>query len=292
METTKIQKPKVINIYGLVFQALKLQPKFFVPFILFVILELIALLFIFVTPRQPFISVLGPIVKAFWGEAFLHYPTNFVLLPRLASLARTVLSVIFGSLLTGAAVSMVNEYYNKRQVKANAGLLNGFKKYLTLFTFVLILTILFFGSIKIFYWALAKYFMAGFKTLLFIKPRFWLGPMAIFINILIGLFIQSLFIYTIPAIMIDNIKLLRAMGRSLKLFAKYFGQTITLVGLPILVYIPIIILQYKTSFIINRVFPEFVLVIAIFSAIISALVTDILITISTAFLYLKLKEIQ
>jgi hypothetical protein len=90
--------------------------------------------------------------------------------------------------------------------------------------------------------------------------------------------------------MIDNSKLLNAIGRSLVLFSKYFVQTIILVGLPVLVYIPILILQYKTPYIINHVFPEFVLVIAISAAIISSLVIDILITTSTTFLYLKVKE--
>jgi hypothetical protein len=290
MESTKSPKPKVINIYRLVFQALKFQPKLFVPFIIFVALELLALLFIFVTPRLPFIKVFGPPVKTFFGEAFLHYPANFILLPKLASHARMVLALVFGSLLTGAAVSMVNEHYNKRHVRANPALFNAFKKYTTLFTFVLILTIIFFGSIKVFYWALTKYFMAGFKSFLFIKPRLWLGPLSIVVNIVIGVFIQGLFIYTIPSIMIDNLKLVKAIGRSLAMFARYFVQTITLVSLPVLVYIPIIILQYKTPYIIEHVFPEFVLLIAIFAAIMSSLVIDILITTSTTFLYLKVKD--
>jgi hypothetical protein len=112
------------------------------------------------------------------------------------------------------------------------------------------------------------------------------------VNFLLAIFIQSAFIYAIPLLIIENEKLLGAIWRSFILFKKLFIPTTILVALPMLFYIPIVILQHKNAFLVYRVLPEIVLLISVLNAVVSALVIDCLMTVSTTVLYLLHKEKQ
>jgi hypothetical protein len=278
------------NIYQLTFHSLKSQPKIFIPFLIFAAIESVFLFFIYVAPRVPFRTVLGPPIRAFWGEGFLHYPANFLLLPKLASMSRTFLSVILGSLTSGLAVSMIFEIYNKKTIKFPSIINSTIKKYISLFGVVLCITIIFYVLVRLAFICLTKYFMAGHAALLSLKPGIWLGPILVCINLLIGIFVQAVFIYVIPLLIVEQEKLFKAIVKSFALFTKLFIPTLVLIILPILFYIPIIVLQYHGPYLINKVFPEAILIVSFLSIIMSSLVIDFLITVSTTFLYLNNRD--
>ena len=144
--------------------------------------------------------------------------------------------------------------------------------------------------IKIITVGLVKYFTAGHSRLLFLKPGIWLGPGLMMINFLLALLIQSVFIYAIPILIIEKEKLVKAIIKSILLFKKLFVPTLILVGLPMLFYVPVIILQYNNTILMDRFFPEITLWVLLLSIIVSSLVVDSLATISTAVLYLMHKE--
>lgn len=272
--------------YQATFRSLKSHPLIYVPFIIFATLESIALSLIYLAPRMPLRLVLGPPIKTFWGERFLHYPANFILLPKLASLNRMALTVILSSLLTGVAVAMAYDIYNKKVVKLSAAFKAALKKYIYLFFVVFIFTLSFFITSKIISVGLARYFIAGHSRLLFLKASLWLGPVLSGINFIIALIIQSAFIYAIPVLIIGNKNLIKSIVTSFALFKKLFIPTLILVGLPMLFYLPIMVLNYNTLFLIYRVFPEFVLLVSFLGIIMSSLVIDPLVTISVTLFYL------
>ncbi len=285
------KKPvSIVSLYLTVLQLVKSQPKLFIPFIIFVIVDLSFLFIIFVAPRQPFNVVLAPPIRAFWGEKFLHYPANFLLIPKLAALSRNFLSCLIGSLLTGCAVAMLADSYNKKVTRFFPSLKAGFKKYLSLFSVVFIITLLFWGCLKLLEIGLIKYFSSGHATLLFLKPRVWFGPLLIVINLFITILIQGAFVYAIPFLMLKDQNLFKALFKSLGLFVKFFIPTVILIGLPVLLYLPIIVLQFKTAFLISRFFPESVLYICVAAAILNAVVIDLLITFSTTVLFLQNRD--
>lgn len=272
--------------YNTSLKSLKNHPALFLPFLIFAILEVIVLVIIYLAPRMPLRLILGPVIRTFWGERFLHYPVNFLLLPKLASLSRMALAVIFSSLLTGMAVALVFAVYNKKHLKLKEAFKSALKKYSSLFIVVLIFTLLFYFLVKLVIIVLVSYFMAGHSRLLFLKAGLWMGPILLSINFMLALLIQSAFVYAIPLLIIEKQKLIKAVIGSFVLFKKLFIPTLILVGLPMLVYIPIIILNSKTAFLIDKVFPEFILLVSFLSIIISSLVIDTIVTVSTTFLYL------
>ena len=245
---------------------------------------------IYFAPRMPLKTLFGPPISTFWGEKFLHYPLNFILMPKLAGISRMCLSVLFGSLLTGLAVLIIYDLYQGKTIKLKNDFWAALKNYASLFIIVLVFTSLFYFFSKIFSIILIKYFTAGHTKLLFLGIKFWLGPAFITLNFIFGIFIQSAFVYAIPILFVEKAKLLTAISRSLRLFKKHFVYTTTLVGLPFLLYLPIMALNANTSLLISKTFPEFILIVSIIGIAIASLVIDPLITLSTMLFYLDTKE--
>ena len=281
---------KVIKTYTLTSKSFKQKPILWVPFAVYFAIELITLAILYLAPRMPLKIIFAPPIRTFWGERFLHYPYNFLLLPKLFSLSRMFSSVVLGSLLTGMAVVIISHIYQKKHIKLGLSFKAAFKKYISLFTIVLIVTMLFFYLTKVMPWLLIKYFSAGHAKLLFLKAQIWMGPILLCLNYILILLLQAFFIYAIPVLLIGQEKLLKSIMKSFVLCKRMFIPTIILVGIPMLIYIPFTIVNQNIFFLINNVFPEFVLIVLIFSSFMSSLVVDALVTTSTTLLYLANKD--
>ena len=70
------------------FQLVRRYPIIVAPFIGVAMFEGFVLAVLFLAPRPPLSMALAPIIRAFWGEQFLHYPTNFLLLPKIFEYSR------------------------------------------------------------------------------------------------------------------------------------------------------------------------------------------------------------
>jgi len=278
------------RVYDRTTQAIKNNPVLLLPFAAFAAFEFITLIIIYLAPRMPLKLLLGPPIRALWGEKFLHYPVNFILLPRLISLARIGLTVVIGSFLTGVATILVFNIYRKTKINLKNVFNLALKKYVSLFAIVLLFTLVFYFLDKITTKLLIKYFVSGHSRLLFLGPKIWLGPALACLNFTLAVIVQSAFVYAIPILLIEGETLTKAVLKSILLFKKLFLKTIILVGLPMLIYIPIITLQSEPAFLITRLFPEAVLLMSILSLIICSLVIDLSITLTTTHLYLMHKD--
>ncbi|RJP28778.1 MAG: hypothetical protein C4533_03030 [Candidatus Omnitrophota bacterium] len=280
----------VIKVYKTLFSTLKEHRQLILPFIYFAYFELAALIFIFIIPRDPFVRVFGPWVRTFWGEAFLHYPANFFLMPKLVSLSRMFLSIFIGSLVSGTVVLSVLEAIGNKRSYLKQSFKSASKNYISLFFIVFVITLSFYFLTKLLTIGLIKYFAGGHTKLLFIGTRAWLGPILSIISFLIALFIQSGFAYAIPFLLIEKKKIIPSVISSFKLFKKKFFATLLLVGLPMVIYGPVIVLNYNTKFLVFNVFPEFILLVSLLGIAIATLLIDPLVTIGTTILFLSDKD--
>ena len=80
------------------------------------------------------------------------------------------------------------------------------------------------------------------------------------------------------------------MLKSIRLYLKLLIPTTALVAIPMLLYIPIIILRNNTQYLINAFFPESIVLLGILAIAVASLVIDPIVTISTTYLYLLKKE--
>lgn len=281
------------EIYFLTFETFKKHNKVLIPFAIFVGIEALALVFIYFLPRMPLVKLFGPPIRTFWGENFLHYPTFFILLPKLASHVKTILSCLIGGITSAMAVMLVQNIYLKQKLDIKKSFLTNIKKYIYFFIIIFIVTALFYGITNSVGSLLAKYFIKGqHAKLLFIKSNIWLGPIMTIFGLITALGIQALFIYAFPFIVIENKKLFPAIWQGILLLKKFFLKNLILIGIPMLLFIPIIMIQTNTIFLISKTFPEITFFVGIISIIVNSLIIDSITTISTTYLFLKNREVK
>ena len=263
------------NAYGVAASALSKDHRIYLPFLIFAVVELLSLVFMYLAPRMPLKAVMGPIITTFWGDRFLHYPQNFFLLPKLALLARTVLSIFLGSLLTGAAVA----YLYKKQF------MTAFRKYTDLLIIVFVLTATYYVVYKVMTLLMVHYFSAGHAKLLFGRADLWLGPIRDLLNQLLALVLQSLFAYAIPVLILTDKKFFGAIVASFKFSVRHAILTLFFVGLPMLIAVPLIILNYNGPLLMLTFFPEIIFWLGVLGIVVNSLLIDPMITLSTAAYY-------
>ncbi|MDD4899216.1 MAG: hypothetical protein PHG68_01285 [Candidatus Omnitrophica bacterium] len=269
------------QIFSDSFRSLLENPRIFQPFLFFALAEFAALILLYNIPREPLIKFLGPPIRTFWGEIFLHYPSNFLLLPKLSALSRMFLAIFFGSFTTGAAVAII--------IKAKHAYKLALRKYASLFVIVLIYTAIYYFLQKAVFIGLAKYFIAGHSKLLFLKSGIWLGPVLFVINFLMAIVVQAFFVYAIPALIIDEKKFFPAIMSSFRFCKKYFLVSFGLVGLPLILYVPIAVFNYNASVLMTKLFPEVILLIAVMGIVIASLIIDLWVTLCATLLFKKEK---
>ncbi|MGE5307660.1 MAG: hypothetical protein ACM3OC_01085 [Deltaproteobacteria bacterium] len=267
--------------------ALRRQPRIIVPFSIFVFAELLCLSLLYLAPRPPLSAILAPPIRAFWGDMYLHYPNNFLLLPQLASWSRTVLYVVIGSFLNGMAVLMVGRVY--AGVREHEGVAaSTLRRYGALFGVSLLLTALYVGLVKLSNGYLSSYFLVH-ERLLLLPPGIWMGPVVFVFDLLLGIITQSLFVYAAPGIMLEDRSFFSSITRSFALFAQWPLVSIMLVAVPVALYVPLMVLQYKTPFFVQNN-PESVLLIAAAGSLVNSLIVDLLVTVSVTYFYLKVND--
>jgi hypothetical protein len=259
--------PSITKIYQQTVKTLLKEKSIFIPFLVFALIEAVVLVLIYLAPRAPFIKVFGPPIARFWGPAYLHYPANFLLLPRLSNHARVVLSVLVWPLTVGTAIALISSSKNAfiRAAKSYVSIL------IIVFTYTILLHLI-------------------SKVIITFGAKALPGSFLFVIIFMANLTIQSLFIYAIPILIIEKTKFFKSITKSFSLFKKFFLPTIILVGLPMLIYMPIVMLNYKTPFLIEKFYPELIFHIALLGTIINSLIIDPLVITSITLLYLAQKE--
>jgi hypothetical protein len=270
----------VLKVYSNTLRILKEKPVIYLPFLIAALLEVLALLILFLAPRMPFVKLFGPPIRAFYAERFLHYPANFILLPILFSKAKMLISIIFTSLLTGLAISLTSNYYYRKQVNLSESFKQTLKRYGSLFFIFLLLIVFFQLSAKGLNIVVSKALDAG-------QLR---SVIALLLNFTLAILVQAVFIYVIPVLIVEKKGLFKSLGNALVVFKKFFISTIILIGIPMLLYLPVIILQANSLFLIHRLFPESILLLSLAGIVISSLIIDPIITLSAAYLYMMQKE--
>jgi len=285
-----INKPSLVITYTKTISLFKNHPILMLPFFIFACIDCLVLTIIFLAPRQPLLPFLGPIIITFWGEKFLHYPYNLLLLPKLEYFSRMGLSVVFASLLTGMAVAMIHEAHMKKPIHLGRSFKSAMNKYVYLFIAVFFFTGLFYLIIRLVNAGLIHYFLSEGRSKSFLMTQVGLGPIILCVDFFIAMFIQAAYNYVIPTLMLEKKKFFRSLADAFLLFERLCIFTFLLVGIPLLSYIPIIIFNFNTMSLIQSFFPELVLIISFLGIIVSDLFINPIITASATLVFLETRE--
>ena len=262
---------QIVEIYQQVFSMLRKNPAILFLFLWIGIFDVLALTALFFAPSPPFSYVLAPIIRTFWSDDFLHYPSNFLLLPKLFGHAHFLISTIIGVFITGLVIKKIEAESkgDKISTLAAAGLV--FKRYFSLVIAWLV-------SYGLFVFAL--------KGVLMLLPRNFLAQLAG--SYFLSVIIQSLIVFLMPALVIIENGFFKTVFEGFRFGLKHVVQTSALIVVPMFLGFIISVLRIYTPVFV-QIYPELVLWVLAIGIVIS-LVVDILITSSATLLFLKVRN--
>ena len=262
---------KFAGVYRQTFTVLKENPTIAIPFFLIACFDFLALALLFYAPSEPVSLVVAPIIRTFWGEQFLHYPENFVLLPKLLNHAHFIILSLFGISVTGIAIKKIEARAEGEQLSIVSAAGPVFKKYFSLLTAWLA----FYGI-----------FMFSLKHILRLLPSNVGAQLAA--GFCVGLAIQTLFAFLFPALLISGRGFFKDLREGILTAVRNFGLTSSLIALPMALLVTLSFFKALAPLMV-RFNPEMVLWV-LAAGIIISMIVDLLVTASTTLLYLQVRE--
>lgn len=252
------------------------HPELLLPFIFIAFFETLALELIYFCNRFPLSKVAAPIIKKFFGEAYLHYPAHLMIVPGLFYYAQVVIFIFAGTMLTAIAVNIFKNILEKLPIKENAMLRNAAKRYGALVVYGVILM-----ALMAFLKPLDSFvFTKGFHLLQRLIPRIpaQMGDIGFAaLLFLTNLLLQAIFIASIPYMILEKKGLFKAVLASVLLFIRNIGTIIVLIGLPFLVYLPVVAMKSISGRLAEATFPEIILAVTFLGSVISIFVDSFIV---------------
>jgi hypothetical protein len=260
------------EIYKNTVQVLKENPTLVILFFIIALLDWLALAVLYNAPSEPFSFVLAPIIRTFWDDRYLHYPQNFVLLPKLFSHAHFLILCTFGLFITGIVIKKIEAHFKSKELSIISA--SGF----VLKKFIPILVA----------WLASYWFFLFLSKILFkVLPQTnLLAQLAG--GFFLALIVQSLTAFILPAILVNNRGFFKDFWQGLKTGARHITTTGLIIAVPVLVIILISFFKALGASLVQSN-PEIVLWILAVSIFVSMIV-DLIVTSTTTLLFLKVRD--
>jgi hypothetical protein len=194
-----------------------------------------------------------PLLGWRFGDAALHYPTNFLALRSGLAQADIVLSIVLGALVSGAAVHMLASFWSGSESEAGEGWREAGRRYLPLLV-VAAVTLL----VSQF---LTRFPMAQWGYLADARPlRFRMLRMAVVAAVMAA---QALLVYAPASVMLRGDGPFRAVGRSVRLALRAPITTYLIVAVPTAVELAPAWLSRQSALIAERFSPELLVAVMV-----------------------------
>lgn len=251
--------------------ALSHNPTILLLFIIIAILDFAALFSLFLAHSWPFSTILAPIIRTFWDDRYLHYPENFLLLPKVFNHAHVVITALFGVVVSGIVIKKLEAWSQGSKISTLAAASPVLKRFLSIMTV----------------WVVA-YFAFTFA----VKGILALVPKTLFPQLLAGyasaLVVQSLLMFIFPAVVLGDKGFFKNFASGIVFGLKNFIPTVILISLPVLVLVIYSFLKSVTPILVQN-FPEAVLWV-LAGGIFVSMIVDLILTSTTTLFYLKARN--
>ncbi|MDP3919586.1 MAG: hypothetical protein Q8R76_02110 [Candidatus Omnitrophota bacterium] len=255
------------------FSVLSKNPTILLLFLVLALIEFAALLVLFLAPSELFSSLFAPVIRRFWGEQFLHYPENFVLLPKLFTHAHFVIVTFIGVVVSALVIKKVEgDVCGSESISILAAAGFVLRKYFKLFI------------IWIAMYAVSRYAV----TLVLLQETASIGYRFGMIYG-VGILLHSFFAFLFPSVVLSEGKFLKSVWEGLFLSIKNFFCVLLVLAVPVAVLIGFSFIKSMTRFYIELFSPESVLYVLMVGIIVSVMV-DMFITTATTILFLQVRK--
>ncbi|MDD5258535.1 MAG: hypothetical protein PHD29_01045 [bacterium] len=284
---------KNLQIYGSIIKATlqswRKYPELFKPFLCLMLLEILGLALLYYSPQQPVSLLLGPPIRAFYGEAALHYPYNLAMLPRIFSRWQLFTILFFDCLFTGIAISMYNQKSKNKSMRFGKNFKIAVNRYWPLLGYSIAVTLPLYLAGYILKILIEDKLIAGQGYLLGMGQFKWSMSMLVF-NLCIQVFWQTLLIYIPIVIIIENKGFRDAALESLRLVRNYLLVSVLLVALALAPFgVVNELFKIFNLRLMDKFTPEITILIIVLIILIKFFMNS-MITISTTILFLSEKE--
>ncbi|VAX35404.1 Electron transport complex protein RnfD [hydrothermal vent metagenome] len=265
------------------------HPVILFPFCISAFIQLLVLEILYFAPRYPLNTIFGLIIERIWGKAYLHYPFNLTLLPKLFQYLQIVIYIFIGSFLIAMSIAAIIKVNEGKKTRIKTIAKEAFSKYIhivfaasCMFMFVF----LFFKGYDIIYQRALQIRSTSGKFYL-LKQILTTGSpyMYLYFSILA----TTLMAYVLPIIMIDQKKVFPALWINIKTVFSSLWTTFIIVFIPSMLFVPMLLI--KTSLTKGFFSPDFALVIMVLSILITLFIDAVIYTsLSTRYLLKKENE--
>jgi len=278
---SKIRINEILSVYHNLLSSAKVL---FIPFLIIAFCDSIALTLIYLAPRYPISIILAPPIRKFWGEQFLHYPQNFSLIPRLFNYAHIFILFTLGIYFTGIFIKMCHIYFKTKKNILKVKVLIpsciiAIKKFIPMVIFFAI-----FYSLTMYSFNLISYL---FDNLNLVNRFVKIAHLAS--NFILVLFLQSIFAFMFPALIVSNVGLIKAFKINFMLVFKNFWKILFVIFIPSILYALITINKYFMPRLVEIYEPE-VIVLSLGFGIFITMLIDLFISGYTTVFYLLLNK--
>jgi hypothetical protein len=284
---SKVKSP--FTVLRLTFNLFKLEhQQIFYPFIIIVFINLFVLEILYFSPRYPLSIFFAPIVSRIWGEEYMHYPMNLMLLPKVFYYAQMVIFLFFSSILTALVADMVSAINNEKTVDFKSSLRKSLPGYVYIVIYSL-LSLLLFQAFDSGYGLLMH---RAFKIHSTTGVFFWIKQSIVYVapygSFLYSIFVTALLIYIPVLIILEKKKFLGAFLTNFKVLFGSFWLTFALILIPTLFHIPLLLIRDNVGSLAKITSPEIQVAVIVLSVFVTTAINIfIMATVTTYYLYKK-----
>ncbi|PIQ89451.1 MAG: hypothetical protein COV72_02800 [Candidatus Omnitrophica bacterium CG11_big_fil_rev_8_21_14_0_20_42_13] len=267
------------------------HPVIIFPFVLIAFFELFSLEIIYFIPRWPLSIIFAPVIRAIWSEQALHYPFNFPVIYNIFYAAQIIIYVFLGGYLTAVSSATIYHINENKPTGLRIMLKKAGRQYINIFCVALLLIVIYFliregYGLFIKKFALGKIgssirIIRGIKKVLVLTNQY-----AVFLFTVIA---ETMLAYCIPILIVENKKLFAAIKENFIFLKKTFFATFIFVLAPSLLLLPLIYANGKALILMDKVFPEVIIMLIAGGIIFSLFINAFIITVLTSFYLLKRK---
>ncbi|MDD5644863.1 MAG: hypothetical protein PHO00_05395 [bacterium] len=271
------------SVWSMSMKMARKYPVILLPFFITAICNALTLAVLYYFPRKPWSLFFASPIRNFKGEKFLHYPSNFLVLPELFYYFQIFIMATIGVIMFGMAVNLIYQANSGDVTPKPAGSFNkSARRYLTLAGIWATLFVLSFIILKVPGIILVRWLGGKPITLILIRTFFYLG----FICIII---IEAFLVYAYPSAIIGKKKYFASLKSSFNLSRQVFIASLILVAAPRLLEVGYILARgYMIPFFVKNV-PELSVGVIVFG-IVLVMFTDFFVISAITNLYILAKE--
>ncbi len=289
MDNIEDQKPKrrVIGTIRAAVNTLMSHKEILFPFTFVIFIQLLSLEILYFAPRYPLNIFFAPIIRTLWSEAYLHYPLNFILLPKLFQYAEMGIYILINSFCIALSIAKLYAIVSDKKDQTKSI----FRETISSYVHIALAAILSFLVVMLFFKFYGLFLNRAMKIqsttgIFFVIKTLVIGG-APYCNLIFSVFVTALFAYVVPIIVIEKKKVFTAIIQSFKILKGSFWFSFWIAFVPTLLYVPVLLLRNSLN--LESLLPELKVLVLVLSIFVIVFV-DAIIYASLATYYLSVRE--